>query len=406
MKALERFLKYIAIPTASDEKSTVTPSTACQFDLSRHLAEEMIAMGLSDVSVDEHAYVYGFIPASPGLEEKKAIGLIAHLDTVAGFEEKPVNYQIIEHYDGGPIRLGESGKVIEPSRFPHLKRKVGKTIVTTDGTTVLGADDKAGIAAILTACEQLLASGKAHGKICVCFTPDEEIGHGASLLDLKRFGADYAYTVDGGGPEDMEYETFNAAGAKWEITGFEVHPGSAKDTMINASLVAMEINSMLPAGQTPRDTSGREGFFHLCAISGDVSRTVMEYIIRDHDPKLFELKKQQMKSIAHQINCKYGDGTARLTLTDQYQNMAEIVCRYPEILDIARQAISDVGLTPQSHPVRGGTDGAQLSFRGLPCPNLGAGGYSFHGPYEHLVAEELDQSVQVLLNVIEAFSKR
>lgn len=406
MKAYKRFLNYIAIPTASDEESTVTPSTACQFDLSHFLAKEMTELGLTDVSVDEHAYVYGFIPATPGCEKCKRIGLIAHLDTVDGFEAKPVNYQIIENYDGKDIPLGTGGKTLTVKQFPHLAERVGKTIITTDGTTVLGADDKAGIAAILTACEKLLESGEPHGKVCVCFTPDEEIGHGAALLDLEHFGADLAYTVDGGGPEGMEFETFNAAAAKWEITGVSVHPGSAKDTMVNAALVAMEINSMLPQGQTPRDTQDREGFFHLYGMTGDVVKASMEYIIRDHDTELFRQRKARMAEIEEKINQKYGEGTAKLTLVDQYRNMAEIVCQYPELLEKARKAIGDVGLEPVSVPVRGGTDGAQLSFRGLPCPNLGAGGYSFHGPYEHLVVEELDQSVQILLNIIREFAKQ
>lgn len=405
MKAYERLLNYIAIPTASNEKSSDTPSTACQFDLARYLAKEMTDLGLHDVTVDEHAYVYGFIPAAPGYEKCRSIGLIAHLDTVDGFEAKPVNYQIIQHYDGSDIPLGESGKTVSPKRFPHLTQCLGKTIITTDGTTVLGADDKAGIAAIMTACEALLGSKTPHGRVCICFTPDEEIGHGASLLDLKHFGADLAYTVDGSGPEGMEYETFNAAGAKWEIAGVEVHPGSAKDTMVNAALVAMEINSMLPQGETPRDTEDRQGFFHLCGMFGDVSKAALEYIIRDHDAILFNRRKAQMEEVERKINRKYGEGTAKLTIVDQYRNMSEVICKYPEVLEKARIAIRGVGLEPVSYPVRGGTDGAQLSFRGLPCPNLGAGGYGFHGPYEHLVVEELDQSVSILLGIIKEFVK-
>lgn len=404
MNAKERLLHYITFDTASDESAEGTPSTPGQQVLAEALGKEMETLGMSDVYVDDHAYAYGFLPATKGCEHCPAVGFIAHIDTVSEVPVWPVKVQVIENYDGGTITLGESGKKLDTATFGHLAGLRGETILTTDGTTILGADDKAGIAEIMTMCEELIASGKPHGKICVCFTPDEEIGHGASLLDLERFGAKYAYTCDGSEPEGIEYETFNAASAKWTIKGFETHPGSAKDVMVNAALVAMEINSMLPADEIPAKTEGYEGFFHLCDMRGNVSEASLSYIIRDHDRARFEERKQQMQNIEKKINAVYGEGTAKLELKDQYYNMTEIVLEHPQILDIARKAIASVGLEPKSCPVRGGTDGAQLSFRGLPCPNLGTGGYAYHGPYEHVAVEQMDQAVQILLHIVEEFS--
>lgn len=406
MKATERFLKYISIYTGSHDGMEVTPSSPTMFDLANLIAEEMKALGMSDVKVDEHSYVYGFLPATPGYEDCKAVGFNAHLDVVDDMGDGEPHPQIIENYDGGDITLGESGRVLSPSVFPHLADCKGKTVITTDGTTVLGADDKAGIAAVMTMVETLLTTGKPHGKICVCFSPDEEIGHGAAYLDLDYFGAYYGFTVDGEGPEGIEYETFNAAEARLKFTGFSVHPGSAKDKMINAALVAMEFDSMLPKYETPRDTSGYEGFYHLCDMKGECTEAEMMYIIRDHDKQKFAQRQEVMEDIARKLNKKYGEGTVELTITQQYQNMAEIVTQYPEMLDKAREAVRRVGLEPVSHPVRGGTDGAQLSFRGLPCPNLGAGGYGFHGPYEHLIVEELDTCVDMLLQLVDLFSQK
>ncbi|MCD8357159.1 MAG: peptidase T [Clostridia bacterium] len=405
MKASERLLKYVTIYTGSDESGSSTPSTPEQFDLANILATDMKEIGLSDVSVDEHAYVYGFLPATPGCENCKSIGLIAHLDIVNEFGARNICPQIIEHYDGNPIMLGTSGRTIDVQQFPELKQAVGQTIITTDGTTVLGADDKAGIAEILTMCEILIAENRPHGKICVCFTPDEEIGHGAALLDLEKFGADYGYTVDGSAPNEIEYETFHAASADWKIRGVSVHPGDAKDKMINAALVAMEINHMLPAEEIPAKTTGREGFFHLCQMEGDVSSAKLSYIIRDHDRERFRQRKAQMAAIETAINETYGAGTAVLTMCDQYQNMAEIICQYPEVVEKAKEAICLAGMKPVSNPVRGGTDGAQLSFRGLPCPNLGTGAYALHGPYEHAVAEQMDMVVEILLQLTAQYAE-
>ena len=380
MKASERLLKYAVIYTGSDEDhAEQTPSTPEQMTLAQVLAKDMRDIGLTDVSVDAHAYVYGFLPATAGREQWPPIGFIAHIDIVNEFGTSEIHPQIVKEYDGGEIALGTSGRTLDTVQFPDLKQAIGKTVITTDGTTVLGADDKAGVAEILTMCERLVQDNLPHGKICVCFTPDEEIGHGAALLDLEKFGASYAYTVDGGAPNEVEWETFYAAAADWSIAGVSVHPGDAKDKMVNAALVAMEINGMLPPDEIPAKTQGREGFFHLCDMSGDVSAAKLSYIIRDHDAEKFSQRKQTMREIERKINETYGAGTAALTLREQYRNMAEILQHHPDAVEQAKRAIRAVGLTPVSNPVRGGTDGAQLSFRGLPCPNLGTGAYALHG---------------------------
>lgn len=403
MKASERLLKYAVIYTGSDEDhAEQTPSTPEQMTLAQVLAEDMRDIGLTDVSVDAHAYVYGFLPATAGREQCPPIGFIAHIDIVNEFGTSEIHPQIIKEYDGGEIALGTSGRTLDTVQFPDLKQAVGKTVITTDGTTVLGADDKAGVAEILTMCERLVQDNLPHGKICVCFTPDEEIGHGAALLDLEKFGASYAYTVDGGAPNEVEWETFYAAAADWSIAGVSVHPGDAKDKMVNAALVAMEINGMLPPDEIPAKTQGREGFFHLCDMSGDVSAAKLSYIIRDHDAEKFSQRKQTMRKIERKINETYGAGTATLTLREQYRNMAEILQHHPDVVERAKQAIRAVGLTPVSNPVRGGTDGAQLSFRGLPCPNLGTGAYALHGPYEHAIAEQMDVVTEILLHIAQA----
>lgn len=403
MKASERLLKYAVIYTGSDEDhAEQTPSTPEQMTLAQVLAEDMRDIGLTDVSVDAHAYVYGFLPATAGREQCPPIGFIAHIDIVNEFGTSEIHPQIIKEYDGGEIALGTSGRTLDTVQFPDLKQAVGKTVITTDGTTVLGADDKAGVAEILTMCERLVQDNLPHGKICVCFTPDEEIGHGAALLDLEKFGASYAYTVDGGAPNEVEWETFYAAAADWSIAGVSVHPGDAKDKMVNAALVAMEINGMLPPDEIPAKTQGREGFFHLCNMSGDVSAAKLSYIIRDHDAEKFSQRKQTMRKIERKINEIYGAGTATLTLREQYRNMAEILQHHPDVVERAKRAIRAVGLTPVSNPVRGGTDGAQLSFRGLPCPNLGTGAYALHGPYEHAIAEQMDVMTEILLHIAQA----
>ncbi len=403
MKASERLLKYAVIYTGSDEDhAEQTPSTPEQMTLAQVLAEDMRDIGLTDVSVDAHAYVYGFLPATAGREQCPPIGFIAHIDIVNEFGTSEIHPQIIKEYDGGEIALGTSGRTLDTVQFPDLKQAVGKTVITTDGTTVLGADDKAGVAEILTMCERLVQDNLPHGKICVCFTPDEEIGHGAALLDLEKFGASCAYTVDGGAPNEVEWETFYAVAADWSIAGVSVHPGDAKDKMVNAALVAMEINGMLPPDEIPAKTQGREGFFHLCDMSGDVSAAKLSYIIRDHDAEKFSQRKQTMREIERKINETYGAGTATLTLREQYRNMAEILQHHPDVVERAKQAIRAVGLTPVSNPVRGGTDGAQLSFRGLPCPNLGTGAYALHGPYEHAIAEQMDVVTEILLHIAQA----
>lgn len=403
MKASERLLKYAVIYTGSDEDhAEQTPSTPEQMTLAQVLAKDMRDIGLTDVSVDAHAYVYGFLPATAGREQCPPIGFIAHIDIVNEFGTSEIHPQIVKEYDGGEIALGTSGRTLDTVQFPDLKQAIGKTVITTDGTTVLGADDKAGVAEILTMCERLVQDNLPHGKICVCFTPDEEIGHGAALLYLEKFGASYAYTVDGGAPNEVEWETFYAAAADWSIVGVSVHPGDAKDKMVNAALVAMEINGMLPPDEIPAKTQGREGFFHLCDMSGDVSAAKLSYIIRDHDAEKFSQRKQTMREIERKINETYGTGTAALTLREQYRNMAEILQHHPDVVEQAKRAIRAVGLTPVSNPVRGGTDGAQLSFRGLPCPNLGTGAYALHGPYEHAIAEQMDVMTEILLHIAQA----
>lgn len=400
MRAYERLLKYAAVHTASAEDVDATPTTARQFDLAHLLADELRALGMAEVYEDEHAYVYAALPASAGMEGERAIGLIAHIDTVPDFSGENVRPQVIENYDGGEVTLGTSGRVLSPEKFAELPALKGQTLITTDGTTVLGADDKAGVAEIMTACERIIAQGIPHGRIAVCFTPDEEVGHGAALLDFDRLRADFAYTVDGGALEEVNFETFNAAAAHWDVTGFNIHPGDAKNTMINASLVACEINAMLPAGDTPAHTEGYEGFYHLMSMTGTVEHAELDYIVRDHSAASFAAREATLRHIEKLINEKYGAGTAKLTLTEQYRNMAECMSDHMDIVERAERAIAAAGLKPVRVPVRGGTDGAQLSFRGLPCPNLGTGGYSFHGPYEHITAEAMDTAVEIILGIV------
>ena len=404
VRAYERLLRYAVINSTSHEDLEGTPTGEGEFELARLLATEMEALGMTDVFVDEHAYTYGFLPPTPGYELKKAIGFIAHLDTVDDCGGTDTHPQVIKNYDGNPIPLGTSGRILDPQAFPHLKECLGKTILTTDGTSVLGADDKAGIAEIMTLCQRLINDGIPHGKICVCFTPDEEIGHGAALLDLKKFGADLAYTVDGSVPGEIEYETFNAAAARLTAHGISVHPGDARGKMINAMKVIMEANAMLPDLEVPERTQGREGFYHLTGARGSVSEASADYILRDHDAAKIAERKQKMQEIARALNEKYGDGTVTCVIKDQYRNMAEVMADYPEVIDAARKAIQASGLTPSSRPVRGGTDGAQLSFRGLPCPNLGTGGYAYHGFYEYAVAEEMDTCVEILLQLVREYA--
>lgn len=404
-RILERFLRYVKIYTPSDEACEDTPSSKCQFDLANELVREMKEMGISDACVDEHCYVYGTVPASEGAENAPAIAFIAHMDTVSDFCDKPVIPVVHENYDGGDIYLEAGDRTIKISDFPHLAKMAGRSIITSDGTTILGADDKAGIAEIMTMAEELLASEKPHGKVCMAFTPDEEIGSGAHLLDLEKLGADFAFTMDGDIEGGIEYETFNAAAAKVTIKGVNVHPGSAKDIMVNAGVLACEFNSLLPEKDQPRNTSGYEGFFHLVDIKGDVSGAVLTYIIRDHDRVIFEQRKAKLFELADILNRKYGEGTVTVEEKDSYYNMADVLKDRMDIVEAAKEAVKMEGLEPDVKPVRGGTDGSALSFRGLPCPNLATGGAGYHGPYEHISLEGMEVSTKVMLNIIGIYSR-
>ena len=400
MRAYQRLLRYASIDTQSSASAGTTPSTEKQYAFAFLLRNEMQDLGLKRVYSDPRAYTYGFLPPSPGMESQPMIGLIAHIDTAPDFSGAGVQPRLHPDYDGEDLPLGESGRVLSVRDFPDLRERIGKTLITTDGTTLLGADDKAGVAEIMTACEALLKGDRPHCAVAVCFTPDEEIGHGAELLELIRFGASFAYTVDGGDVEEINFETFNAARAVFQIHGVSVHPGSAKGVMVNASLVAMRINELLPAAETPSQTEGYEGFYHLTDMRGDVSGAELQYIIRDHDAGRFEARCEKCREIERVMNERYGEGTVTLTLTEQYRNMAEILQGHMEIVERAEKAMRAAGLEPKRVPVRGGTDGSRLSFRGLPCPNLGTGGAAFHGPYEHIAVEDMDKAVEVLLNIL------
>lgn len=405
VKAYERLLKYVVVRTPSDENSETVPSSKCQFDLAHLLEEEMKELGLTDIYLDDQCYLYGKLPATKGLEDKPAIGFIAHMDTVSDFCDHDITPVITENYNGEDLALGTSGLTLNTETFPHLKDLKGRTLITSDGTTVLGADDKAGIAEILTVIEQLQEQNIPHGPICVAFTPDEEIGTGASHFDVERFGADYGYTLDGGTEGEIQYENFNACKACFDIAGVSVHPGSSKDTMINASLVAMEINSLLPAMETPRGTEDYEGFYHLVSMSGDCSKAQLNYIVRDHDKNFFEARKRTLTLIEKNLNAKWGEGTVKLTLTDQYKNMAEIIAGCMHLIDNAKQACENAGIEALILPIRGGTDGCQLSFKGLPCPNLGTGGHAYHGPYEHITIEGMDKTVAMVTELVKLYTK-
>ena len=404
MRAYERFLNYVVINTRSDEESSTYPSSACQFDLARVLVEEMKEMGISDVRCDEYAYVYGTLPATPGYENKPALGLIAHMDTspeCPGDNVKPILH---ENYDGKDVRLPD-GTVLSLDKFPFLADLKGETLITTDGTTLLGADDKAGIAEILTAAEMLLSSGRPHGKVCICFTPDEEIGRGTDKFDIAGFGADFAYTVDGGDVGNLEYENFNAFSCVVKFKGFIVHPGSGKDKMINACNVASEFHNALPAMERPEHTEMKEGFYHLLDMKGDVTQAQLAYIIRDHDWNKMQYRLETVRLAAQRLNDKYGEGTVAVEITESYRNMLEQIRPHFHLIENARQAIRMAGLEPREVPFRGGTDGAMLSWKGLPCPNLGTGGFNFHGSGECITAERMDKSAQILLNIITIYAR-
>ena len=400
MRAYERLLRYARVYTTSDPHSGTHPSSQRQFDLARMLVDEMKELGIEDAAVDEHCYVYGTIPAAPGYENQPALGLIAHMDTVSDASGENVSPVIHENYDGQDVVLPGTGAVMKVSTFPFLASLKGETLITSDGTTLLGADDKSGIAEILTAAETVLTQDLPHGKLCIGFTPDEEIGEGADLFDLARFGAEFAYTVDGGDVGGIEYENFNAASATVTIRGLSVHTGSAKNAMINASNVAMEFHMALPLMARPETTEGRQGFYHLCQMYGDVNEAKLGYILRDHDAACLEYKKNEMLQIADWLNGRYGAGTVTVELKDGYRNMIEKIKPHFHLVENARTAIRMAGLEPEEIPVRGGTDGAVLSWKGLPCPNLGTGGFNFHGVYECTTAERMDKAAEVLLNII------
>ena len=404
MKAYERLLKYVAINTPCDETSNTTPSSKCQFDLANLLKDEMQLLGVSDIHLTEHCFLYGKLPATKGYENAPALGFIAHIDTVSDYCEHAIQPVITENYNGKDLPLGSSGLILSPDMFEHLKALTGHTLITTDGTTILGADDKAGIAEIMTLIEHLQSQQIPHGSICIAFTPDEEIGTGISLFDIDLFDADFAYTLDGSTEGNLQYENFNAASASFDIHGVSVHPGSAKDTMINACLLAMEINNQLPKHETPRDTAGYEGFYHLVHITGDCGSAHMDYIIRDHDNTEFQNRKNHLLSIAEQLNAKWGAGTVELCITDQYYNMKEIIEQNIHLIENAKSACERVGLIPNVSPIRGGTDGCHLSFRGLPCPDIGTGAHAYHGPYEHISAQSMDKVVDMVIELVKIYS--
>lgn len=407
MELTERFLKYVGFPTMSDESSETCPSSEKQLKLAKVLKEELDALGLETV-LDEYGYMYGFLKANTD-EITQRVGFIAHMDTSDACSDTDIRARKIK-YGGRDIVLREAGKgddgdgaiVMKVSDYPYLADYEGKHLIVTDGTTLLGADDKAGVAEIITALEELIRSGRKHGKISVCFTPDEEIGRGADHFDVEAFGADYAYTVDGGRLGEVEYENFNAASAKIVVRGISIHPGSAKNKMVNAAAIACELQSLLPPRQVPEKTEGYQGFFHLTGISGETEHAELSYIIRDHDRAKFEEKKKLMKEIVRRLNRKYGRGTLTLTLKDSYYNMKEVLKDHMFVVEKALKAMRDCGLEPECVPIRGGTDGARISFMGLPCPNLCTGGENFHSRFEFACVEDMKTCVKIIRKLMVA----
>ena len=398
MNVTERFLKLVSFDTTSDEYAGVCPSTPNQWDIAREIVAQMLDMGISDAHVDEHCYVYGTIPATGS---GPVIGLIAHMDTSPDASGKDIKARITEPYEGGDILLNpEKGIYLSPAEHPSLEHNIGKRLIVTDGTTLLGADDKAGVAEILSCAQRLIESGAPHGKVRIGFTPDEEIGCGADLFDVAGFGADYAYTVDGGALGELEYENFNAASAVITITGRSIHPGSARGKMRNAALMAMELHSLLPMYEVPVCTDGYEGFFHLTGIEGQTELARLHYIIRDHDGEKFARRKELMEQAVRFFNEKYGEGTAVLELHDSYYNMKEKILPHMYIVENAKKAMLAEGVEPVVMPIRGGTDGARLSFEGLPCPNLCTGGENFHGRFEYIPVEDMEKIVDILTRII------
>lgn len=402
MTIVERFLKYVSFDTQSAEDAETTPSTEKQWALARFLKEELEGIGLTEVEIDEHAYVYATLPANTD-EAVPTVGFIAHMDTSPDSSGKDVHPRIVKNYDGGDIVLDEAaGIVTSPKKFPELLDHVGEDIIVTDGHTLLGADDKAGIAEIVQAMAYLIAHPEIkHGRVRVGFNPDEEIGLGAHRFNVEKFGCDFAYTMDGGELGELEFENFNAASAKVEVTGVSVHPGYAKNKMVNAARVATEYVSLMPAAETPERTAEYEGFYHLLGMSGNVEKATLTYIIRDHSRTRFEERKEYAAAVGELLNKKYGAGTVKVTLADQYYNMREKVEPVMHIIDTALDAMKDCGIQPRVRAIRGGTDGAQLSFKGLPCPNIFAGGLNFHGPHEFLPIPSLEKASMVVVKICE-----
>ena len=405
MRAYERFLNYVPVWTTSDETSDTVPSADRELVLARMLVEEMKGLGIADARVDDKGYVYGHIPATPGCEDKPSLGLVANMDTVADASGENIKPQIIENYDGKDVVLKGSGDILKVDEFPYLAELKGRTLITTDGTTLLGADDKAGIAEILTVAEEIIKEGLPHGKICIGFTPDEEIARGAKHFDVEGFGADYAYTLDGDEEGEIQFENFNASTAFITIHGVSVHTGSAKDVMVNSQTIATEIHQMLPVNERPETTEGYEGFYHLVSVQGNVTTTKMKYFIRDFDRRSFDARAQKLRDIAEEMNKKYGEGKVEVEIVESYYNMREKIEPCMQLIDYAKAAIEHAGITPIVSPVRGGTDGARLSFKGLPCPNLGTGGHAFHGVFEHITVEGMDKAVLIVKDIIRQFAE-
>ena len=396
MTVIDRFLKLVSYPTTSDERSQTCPSTPQQRVLAEELVRQMQELGIQDARVDAYGYVYGTIPANCE-KDIPVYGLIAHMDTAPDAPGENIRARVTEAYDGDDVVLNEEKHIVlSPKEYPQLKNAIGKRLIVTDGTTLLGADDKAGVAEILSAAELLLTSDRKHGTVKLAFTPDEEIGCGADNFDVAGFGADYAYTVDGGAIGELEYENFNAASAKIVIRGKSIHPGSAKGQMVNAALVAMELHGLLPALETPYYTDGYEGFYHLTGMQGETEQAELQYIIRDHDRAKFEARKAVMQKVCAEIDRRYGAGTVELTLRDSYYNMKEKIEPCLFLIENAKQAMEQLGIEPKVVPIRGGTDGARLSFEGLPCPNLCTGGENFHGRFEYIPAEDMERITQLL----------
>lgn len=397
----ERFFEYIKYPTQSDEECANCPSTGGQLVFAEYLVKELESVGAEQVKMDEHGYVYAALPATEGLENRPVIGFIAHMDTAPAFSGENIRPRIIPDYDGGDIVLNQEQNIImQVSEFEHLKDYIGQTIIVTDGTTLLGSDDKAGVAEIIAALDKMKQDKIKHGPVRIAFTPDEEIGRGADLFDVEYFGADYAYTVDGGKLGEIEYENFNAASADILVHGVNIHPGEAKNKMKNASLIAMEFQQMLPPAESPACTEGYEGFYHLCGMKGDESEAELSYIIRDHDRENFEKRKRYIQHVTQYLNEKYGDGTVDALVEDSYYNMKEKILPHMQIVKAAEEAMRKCGIEPVIVPIRGGTDGARLSYMGLPCPNLSTGGHNFHGKYEYIPAESMEVMTNVLVELV------